>query len=62
MKLSTYRTTVARQNQSDFADRLGKSRPTLARWESGQIIPGKEEMSRIIEVTDGQVMPNDFYE
>ena len=27
----------------------------------GQVIPGRTYMARIIEVTGGEVMPNDFY-
>lgn len=33
----------------------------LRKWLAGDRIPRKDQMERIAVVTDGQVMPNDFY-
>jgi len=33
----------------------------LRKWLAGDRIPRKDQMERIAAVTDGQVLPNDFY-
>lgn len=43
-----------------FAQSVGVSRTTVLRWRNG-LIPERETMSRIVEATDGEVTPNDFY-
>lgn len=46
---------------SEFAVRLNKPQPTIQRYVTGKRIPEPEIMAQIIEATDGQVTPNDFY-
>ena len=43
-----------------FAQSVGVSRTTVLRWRNG-LIPERETMTRIVEATDGEVTPNDFY-
>lgn len=33
----------------------------LRKWLAGDRIPRKDQMERIADVTDGSVLPNDFY-
>lgn len=46
---------------AELARRLGTSRQQAERWAKGQRIPRRDEMLRIVELTDRAVMPNDFY-
>ena len=39
---------------------VGHSRMT-SRWCKGEVIPAREHMVRIMELTHGAVTPNDFY-
>lgn len=34
----------------------------LRKWLAGDRIPRRDQMERIAAITDGQVLPNDFYE
>lgn len=46
---------------ADFARQIGVSRQNVSRWALGNVIPRPDEMRRIIEATDGEVTPNDFF-
>lgn len=46
---------------SEFARRMGYPQPTVARYVSGQRIPEKKAMLKIMELTGEEVMPDDFY-
>lgn len=54
--LKTQGTTPTR-----FAREHRKPKMTVYRHAMGQRIPSREEMSFYVRVTDGAVMPNDFY-
>ncbi|MEM7524111.1 MAG: XRE family transcriptional regulator [Pseudomonadota bacterium] len=43
-----------------FGLRVNASAPTVSRWRSGVLRPPWGAMDRILEVTDGEVTPNDF--
>jgi transcriptional regulator with XRE-family HTH domain len=47
---------------TEFARRMGKPQPTIARYVSGDRMPEKEAMRQIMKMTRGKVQPNDFYE
>lgn len=49
------------QSQVQFAQLIGKDQSTVQRYVRGQRIPGPETMVLIAKVTDGTVLPNDFY-
>lgn len=63
MKLAAWR-KKKELRQAELALRLGCSQPYVSQIERAvnPIIPGADLMSRIFEVTDGEVEPNDFYE
>lgn len=44
-----------------FAQRIGVAIATVTRAARGEIMPSPETMRRIIDATDGQVTPNDFF-
>ena len=48
--------------RTDFADMVGVSQSYVTQLCQGQIWPGREIVTKILEVTDGQVTPNDFVE
>lgn len=45
-----------------FAGRIGRSPEAVRRYINGERIPDKSTMPRIVAVTDGDVMPNDFFD
>lgn len=47
---------------TDFARRLEKPQPTVLRYVNGDRIPELSIMRRIGELTNSEVMPNDFYD
>lgn len=47
--------------QVQFAELLTVHPVTVARWESGALIPRRRMMARIQQATGGQVTPADFY-
>lgn len=50
-----------KMTQMSFA-KQGKFSPhTVAKWVQGQRIPRHQDMLVISRLTDGKVMPNDFY-
>lgn len=45
-----------------LAARLGDvSASGVRKWANEERIPRKDQIERIIEITDGRVMPNDFF-
>lgn len=45
-----------------FAAMIGTDYPsTVERYAKGRQIPGRSMMTEIVRVTNGEVMPNDFY-
>jgi transcriptional regulator with XRE-family HTH domain len=60
MKLADYLTTTSTSHAA-FASRIGVSQATVSRYAAGNRIPGPSQMARIVEATDGTVLPNDFY-
>lgn len=62
MKLAQY-LTDNRISYSEFATVIGVANGTVVhRYASGKRIPEPATMARIVEKTDGQVQPNDFYD
>lgn len=45
---------------SAFAARMGVDKSLVSRWLDGSVIPRRDKMKRITELTDGQVTANDF--
>ncbi|MCK6442307.1 helix-turn-helix domain-containing protein [Elstera cyanobacteriorum] len=60
MKLHDYLQSVGK-SETEFAREIGVSQSCANRWCRGQRIPPPHLMKRIVRVTAGQVMPNDFY-
>lgn len=61
MRLSDFLSINGISN-SDFALQIGTSKVSVGRYTSGRVVPRSEIMSKIVEATNGQVTPNDFYE
>lgn len=60
MKLAAY--LKAQQiSDAEFAGRIKVSQATVNRYINAKRIPHREVMSRIVEETDGEVTPNDFF-
>ncbi len=51
-----------RLSPTEFAKRLGRPQATIARYVSGSRIPEQAIMAEIVEATNGEVVPNDFYD
>ena len=47
--------------KAEFARRIGRDKNSVGRFVSGEHIPRRETMLRIVSETDGAVQPNDFY-
>lgn len=47
--------------QAAAAARLGVARRTWHQWEQGAIVPGPGHMIELVQLTGGEVQPNDFY-
>ena len=47
--------------QAGAAERFGCARRTWNQWEQGNWIPGPGHMIELVNLTGGQVQPNDFY-
>ena len=60
MKLREYRELFG-LSQKEFAKAANVSGMAISRYESGRI-PSSSAMRRIIEVTDGAVTANDFFD
>lgn len=48
-------------SQREAAEQLGVSKSAMNYWCSGTQIPRPADMRRIVEWSNGAVMPNDFY-
>ena len=60
MKLYEWR-KKENKTQQEVADALGVFQSVIQKWESGETIPRPESMQMIVEYTNGEVQPNDFY-
>jgi transcriptional regulator with XRE-family HTH domain len=59
MKLKCYREKL-KKTLEECASELKTSPQNFSRWERGRI-PSKEQMLIIVEWSNGEVTPNDFY-
>lgn len=59
-KLRNWRRNV-QHSQASAAEVLGVARRTWHQWEQGAVIPGPAHMIELYRLTDGEVVPNDFY-
>lgn len=48
-------------SQAAFGQRIGEPQQAVQRYASGQYIPRREAMLKIVEATGGAVTPNDFF-
>lgn len=47
----------------EYASRIQvKSPRSVQRYATGEQVPGRDIMARIVKTTNGEVTPNDFYE
>ena len=60
MKLSDFMTASGLDDDQMAALLGGCSAHAVKKWRYGERLPRPEQLRRIAEVTDGQVMPNDF--
>lgn len=61
MQLSNY-LSLHSLSFSEFGRRIGTQHArTVERYAKGQQVPNREMMARIVEVTNGDVTPNDFF-
>ena len=59
MKLKDWR--VRKElSQEDLAKSLGTTQESVSYWESNEIMPRKEMLQAITELTNGKVTANDF--
>lgn len=49
------------KTQQDVADALGVAQGLVSSWCNGERLPRPENMAKIVELTNGEVQPNDFY-
>lgn len=59
MKLASY-LDAKEITRRAFADLIGVSEVAICRYINGDRVPRRKEMARIIDVTGGEVTPNDF--
>lgn len=61
MKLADYMRDQS-LTPEDFANVVGDvSASGVRKWMSGDRVPRRDQMERIVTATDGAVMPNDFF-
>lgn len=60
MKITDWLTTN-KISDAEFASRIGVSRQALWRYKSGERIPKRDIIERILHETDGEVRPADFF-
>lgn len=53
---------VNKLTQAETGEFLGVTQMAVCRYERGERIPSQPVMQRIVELTDGQVQPNSFYQ
>jgi DNA-binding transcriptional regulator YiaG len=46
----------------EFAKLLGTTQATVSRWTDGINIPRRDAMRAIVQITNGEVQPSDFFE
>lgn len=61
MTLNDWLSARAEITNSEFAERIGVSRQALWRYRSGERMPERAVMQKIMEETGGAVTPNDFF-
>ena len=49
------------KSQDELAKELGCSQADISRYCTGEVIPRPDRMQKIMEYTNGEVQPNDFY-
>lgn len=59
--LTTYRVSQGNMTLDAFAKLVGASKGTVSKWENGTI-PRRDQMMKIIEVTNGEVTSAAWYE
>ena len=47
---------------TSFANSVGVRRQAIHSYISGEKYPSPKTLKRIVEITNGEVMPNDFYD
>ena len=60
MRLSAYLSTN-KLTHAAFAEQAGVTAEAVRLWAHGRAIPTKGPMRKILELTEGEVQPNDFY-
>ncbi len=46
---------------AQFAEMLGVGQSAVSMWLTGERFPSRENIQKIVELTNGEVQPNDFY-
>lgn len=49
------------KTMKEFADILKSNYEDVRRYCAGEVIPRPDRMAKIVELTGGEVQPNDFY-
>lgn len=49
------------KSNAQFAEAIGRTAEAVRRYASGDRIPDRETMPLIVDATEGQVTPNDFF-
>lgn len=61
MKLKEWRLSKGK-TQKELAESLGANQGMVQKWENNIVVPTNEFMLKIVNLTDKEVQPNDFYE
>lgn len=61
MKLKQWRLSK-NKTQDELAKELGANQGMVQKWENEVVRPSAEFMLKIMELTNKEVQPNDFYE
>ena len=46
---------------AQFAELLGVAQAAVSMWLTGERFPSRRNIQKIVELTGGEVQPNDFY-
>lgn len=46
---------------AQFAEMLGVAQAAVSMWLTGERFPSRRNIQKIVEITGGEVQPNDFY-
>ena len=49
------------KTQQEVADAIGVAQGQVSAWCSGDKMPRPDNVRKIVEITHGEVQPNDFY-